>query len=161
VSDLVGNGGSMRVIPEDLRETYEDASKYAAKLGEDHETVDGMIVRLVERIADLSAENAHHVKNINSMNRTIHELEAANARLKQPVTNEEFKRHWNVLHTPTTFANAVLASRSEEPQTVAEQIEIVPYVACVHGSEIRKPICDGCYERWLASRSKEPKGAPK
>ena len=37
------------IIPEDLRETYDHASKFA-RMG-DHETVDGMICRLIERIA--------------------------------------------------------------------------------------------------------------
>lgn len=45
------------VIPEDLLETYEDASKFASHLGPDHETVDGMIVRFIKRIAALEAEN--------------------------------------------------------------------------------------------------------
>jgi hypothetical protein len=99
VSDLVGNGGSMRVIPEDLRLEY-DRAGHVLEFGQCNEPDRWKLqLRLIERIADLSAENA---------------------RLKQPVTDEEFKRHWNVLHTPTTFANAVLASRSKEPKGATE-----------------------------------------
>jgi hypothetical protein len=127
----------------------------------DREAVDDEVRGLRKQVADLSAENA---------------------KLKRPFTEQEVISEWpGAGMAEAGLANAMLirrcgwekwpkdtiqrsidadvSSRSKEPQTVAEQIEIVPYVACVHGSEIRKPICDECYERWLASRSKEPKGA--
>ena len=56
VSDLVGNGGSVRVIPADLREEYDEMRTCALRDSAEH--YKNRCIALIERIADLSAENA-------------------------------------------------------------------------------------------------------
>jgi hypothetical protein len=122
VSDLVGNGGSMRKIPEDLKYSYE-----LAKSGNGTGMwADAFAVRLIERVAECEAE----IKRLIEKERETKEklissalhvlsLDAANARLKQPVTDEEWCNHAYggdpeyILRPDLT---KLLASRSKEPK---------------------------------------------
>lgn len=64
----------MSEIPEDLKDIYEQASSFSPKLG-DHETVDGMIVRLIERIAKAEQASADYLKELEGLRADVKSLE--------------------------------------------------------------------------------------
>jgi hypothetical protein len=120
VSDLVGNGGSMRVIPEDLQQEYGRAQA-VLEFGQSNDPDRWKLqIQLIERIADLSAEVAMLKKHC-PFEEENEQLRAENARLKQPVTAME----WSMAHIRAGFngidiVNELLASRSKEPKGATE-----------------------------------------
>lgn len=165
MSDLVGNGGSMRKIPEDLKQDYEltcDSLKKTLPDQNADRRVLGQIKYYIERIADLSAENERHMsdllkttKNLEAELNHVLELQAENARLKQPVTDEEWKEFCtSCAREESGFdfmyrneVDALLASRSKEPK-------------CICGYDARNNERDLNFDCRVHARSKEPKSGP-
>jgi hypothetical protein len=99
VSDLVGNGGSMRKIPEDLKQQCPNCNGTGRTTSQSFVSDADGTHPVISRCSACRAKGWMWALDQQEMAERIADLSAANARLKQPVTDEEWEPFWDKQRT--------------------------------------------------------------